>query len=268
MEIMDFLKTWEAVQALDSHVHIDRFKWVCMSHGVSESQAVHMYRIFKEMASGRYPCENGRRMDADKIQKIFSYADEAKTLYAEHASMIELVGWPVRRPDSSIYRVLVVWSSPEGEKNQSVLPMHTAESFVAVGEMVRNGCTIHNIIFQEDIIHDTRDCMSMPEDKRGKESLPVFDGDVFYVGPDPFWSSSVREAGIYLCHQQAYARLQYNPGKGYMRKGKPDIDEDVSRIEIDSDAFFNHHILTMAKYWSKIGNIYVDNSFLTEKADE
>ena len=103
---------------------------------------------------------------------------------------------------------------------------------------------------------------------RGRRGFNVFDGDVIlaYVEKPDFWSTDARNSGLYLCSGGAYRKLLYTPGKGYVRKGRPDVDDELE-VQIQKGAF-NSHVLTMSQCWKRIGNVHVDIGFLIENPKE
>lgn len=50
-----------------------------------------------------------------------------------------------------------------------------------------------------------------------------------YVSKPEWWSSDCKNSGLYLCKDGVYYRLIYTPGKGYIRHGEPDTDEDFEK---------------------------------------
>jgi hypothetical protein len=84
-----------------------------------------------------------------------------------------------------------------------------------------------------------------------EKRLAVYDGDVFSTSDS--WHRD-RDGELIVCDQGTYRRLLYTKGKGYIRNRKPDYD----------DGEYSSYVVTGKDRWFKIGNLYVDASFLVE----
>jgi hypothetical protein len=81
--------------------------------------------------------------------------------------------------------------------------------------------------------------------------LSVYDGDIFSTSD--LWHRD-RDGEIIVCDKGTYRRLLYTKGKGYIRNRKPDYDEGK----------YSSYVVTGKNRYSKLGNLYVDVSFLIE----
>jgi hypothetical protein len=81
--------------------------------------------------------------------------------------------------------------------------------------------------------------------------LSVYDGDIFSTSDS--WHRD-RDGEIIVCDNGTYRRLLYTKGKGYIRNRKPDYD----------DGEYSSYIVTGKDRYFKIGNLYLDASFLIE----
>jgi hypothetical protein len=88
------------------------------------------------------------------------------------------------------------------------------------------------------------------------QKIDVFDGDVFSTRDD-LSSFDKKDGDLYLCTNRVYKKLLYTKGKGFLRNGQPDIDDDDC----------NHYAATLRDSFIKIGNIYADASFLVESGE-
>jgi len=261
-----WLDTMHGLRELANNVYPDRYKWVCMQHGIKESTAIAMYSHFTTICMGRMPYHQNQPLKDEQIANIIQMATEAKALYREHANGIDCIHTGCSRWGESFNRVMVVWTAKDDdEKQYTEMDFSSQETFITIGRMADNGHTIHHIIHQTDLISDTKQCMSLQPSERGKQSFAVYDGDVLlaYVDRPGFWSDDARHSGLYLCNNGAYRKLLYTPGKGYVRKGRPDIDDELE-ITLE-DGCFNSHVLTIDQRWKRIGNVHVDTGFLIEQ---
>ena len=80
----------------------------------------------------------------------------------------------------------------------------------------------------------------------------IFEGDVFDTN-DRFYGN---KSTVYIAQENDhFKKINYTKGKGYIRKGKIDIDEDKS---------YNYHCLTLCDY-TLMGNVNIDCSFLSDE---
>jgi hypothetical protein len=83
-------------------------------------------------------------------------------------------------------------------------------------------------------------------------NIEVYDGDVFSTSER--WDRR-RDGEVFMCrHGGSYRKLLYTQGRGYIRNGRPDIDEKD----------YNSHVLTLKDKFQFIGNVYADASFLLD----
>ena len=90
--------------------------------------------------------------------------------------------------------------------------------------------------------------------KHNEPEMPVYDGDIFVTMEGSLWNRE--RDNIYVCDKGTYKQLLYTKGKGYMRDGKPDYDPEAN---------YNYHALTLNETFTKVGNIYIDCSILSDK---
>jgi hypothetical protein len=88
---------------------------------------------------------------------------------------------------------------------------------------------------------------------RSDKYTDVFDGDVFSTVDT--WHS-YESGDLFLCDKGTYKKLLYTIGEGYLRDGVPCCDKKHSN--------YNQHVLTLKDSFHKLGNIYLDASFLID----
>lgn len=97
-----------------------------------------------------------------------------------------------------------------------------------------------------------------------QKEVDIYDGDIIFC-TDKARLSWSDESGAYVCIDGYYKKLMYTPGRGYLRRGEPDFEQDKD----DEDCCYNDHVFNSydRRFWI-VGNIYVDNSVLNEKKEE
>ena len=93
-----------------------------------------------------------------------------------------------------------------------------------------------------------------------KAEVSIYDGDIIFcnVNDRLSWGD---DNGAYICVDDCYKRLMYTPGRGYLRRGEPDFEQDRD----GEDCRYNSHVFnSYNKTFRVVGNIYVDNSVLIE----
>lgn len=88
---------------------------------------------------------------------------------------------------------------------------------------------------------------------QNKPELEVYDGD-FFTTNDNFWRE--KKSSIYLIQDNKIYRLNYVPGKGYLKSN----DEP----NIDTDNTYSSYAITGCETWSKLGNILKDRNILKD----
>lgn len=268
MQIQDFLDSMHRLQELSNRVYPDKYKLVCMQEGIKETTAMDMYAYFQSIVKGNLPYRNNRPLSDEEITRIIDLALKADGMYSENGRKIKTVILSSRPYEERLKNILVVWKPKgNGERQYSELDLTCQDTYVSIGRMIDNGNVVEAIIRQADRIDSTSGCMSLEPKERGSRSFNVYDGDVIlaYLDRPDFWGSDARNCGLYVCVKGCYKKLLYTPGKGYVRKGEPDYDEDFT-LDVGDDSF-NSHVLTMTQKWKRIGNIHIDLGFLAEKQD-
>jgi hypothetical protein len=97
-----------------------------------------------------------------------------------------------------------------------------------------------------------------------RTKVDIYDGDIIFCTDSDKWGLS-DNSGVYLCTDDCYKRLMYTPGRGYIRRGEPDFEQ----YENGKDCIHNSYAFnSYDRKFKVVGNIYVDNSVLTERKEE
>ena len=117
---------------------------------------------------------------------------------------------------------------------------------------------LHRLDFYEKV---TVFCAS--SDLKDKE-ISIYEGDIIFCTDKDRWFFS-DNSGAYLCINGTYKRLMYTPGRGYIRRGEPDYEQDKD----GNDCRYRNYVFnSYDRSFRVVGNIYVDNSVLIEKKEE
>lgn len=254
-EYVSTIKNMQAFCNLVKGFFPDQYKFVCMQHGISERVAMDMYGYLRKVASGLYWCINDK--SDDYFHTMISMAQEARKLQMLNSLVKDSSA-------SGAYgnsRILAIFEKGD-ECIQKEFDLQCQASFVEIAEMIKNGYVLMTTARQVDYV-DAREYVGENEGK--KSHIPIYDGDVMlcYINKPEFWSLDYKDSGLYLCQNGGYHRLIYTPGKGYVRHGEPDTDEEFE-LEIEDKAF-SSYVMTISQKWYKLGNIHANIGFLIEK---
>lgn len=254
-EYVSTIKNMQAFSNLVDRVYPDQYKFVCMQHDISEREAMDMYSYLSKVASGQYWFINDK--SDDYFYTMISMAQEASKLQMLNS----LVKDTSASGEYGKSKILAIFKKGD-ECIQKEFDLQWQATFIKIAEMIKNGYMLMTIARQVDNV-DAKDYVGKNEGE--KSHIPIYDGDVMlcYVKKPEFGGSDCKDSGLYLCKNGFYYRLIYTPGKGYVRRDKPDTDEDFE-IEIEKNAF-SRYVMTLNQKWYKIGNIHADIGFLIEK---
>lgn len=236
-------------------VYPDQYKFVCKLHNIPEREAMDMYGDLRKIASGQYWSIKDKKdgylysminmaLEASKIQVFNSLIKDTAAIGED------------RKPN------ILAFFKRGNERFQQEFNLQWQVAYLDIAEMIKNGYTLTATARQVDNV-DAKDYVG---ENNGKKSyIPIYDGDVMlcYVSKPNYWSSDCENSGLYLCRDGVYHRLIYTPGKGYIRYGEPDTDEDFE-LDIEEKSF-SSYIMTLSQKWYKIGNIHAGIGFLIEK---
>lgn len=90
--------------------------------------------------------------------------------------------------------------------------------------------------------------------------IAIYDGDIIFCS-DTGRFSFADNSGCYVCMDGCYKRLVYTPGRGYIRRGELDIEQDKD----DKDCRYNDYVFnSYDREFKVVGNIFIDRSILKE----
>jgi hypothetical protein len=149
----------------------------------------------------------------------------------------ENIGWNAAKD----LRKLIYTES--GESKELVIDFNDSNDIITYAELIRRQVKIIALL----------NCSC--ETSKDKTYIPVFEGDFFNTYDEYYGNKS----NVYLATKEkgVFKRLLYIKDKGYLLKGKPNIDEGS----------FNSHVLSMQN-WIKMGNIYTDLHLLADTEDK
>lgn len=235
----------------------DQYKFVCQQHDIPEREAMDMYSYLCKIADGCYWVFKDK--PEGYLYTMLSMAQEANKLQSYNNFINDTAAVGDKKS-----KILVVFSK-DGKYIPEEFDLQMQVSFIKIAEMVKNGYTMIATARQVDNI-DGKQYAREVKDKR--DYIPIYDGDVMlcYVDKPEYGDSDYKNSGLYLCKDGVYHRLIYTPGKGYIRHGKPDTDED---FELDiEDKSFSSYVMSLSQKWYKLGNIYAGIGFLIEKSED
>lgn len=239
-------------------VYPDQYKFVCQQHDIPERDAMDMYGYLRKVASGQYWCI--REKSDGYFYTMVSMAQEAHKLQKLNSLIKDVPDcWEDRKPN-----ILAIFKKGD-EYIQQEFNLQWQATFIEIAEMIKNGYTLITTARQVDNV-DAKEYVGENESK--KSYIPIYDGDVMlcYVSKPEWWSSDCKNSGLYICKDGIYHRLIYTHGKGYVRHGKPDTDEDFE-LDVEDNAF-SSYVMTLSQKWYKLGNIHAGIGFLIEKPKE
>lgn len=253
-EYVSIIKNMQAFSDLVGSIYPDQYKFVCQQHDIPEREAMDMYGYLRKIACGQYWCVDDK--PDGYLYTMLSMAQEANKLQSYNNFINDTAAVGDKKS-----KILVVFSKDD-KYIQEEFDLQMQVSFIKIAEMVKNGYTMIATARQVDNI-DGKQYAREVKDKR--DYIPIYDGDVMlcYVDKPEYWDSDYKNSGLYLCKNGVYYRLIYTPGKGYVRHGEPDTDEDFE-LEIDENAF-SSYVMTLSQKWYKLGNIHAGIGFLIEK---
>lgn len=95
--------------------------------------------------------------------------------------------------------------------------------------------------------------------------VDIYDGDIIFCTDKDKYFSWGDESGAYLCIDGCYKRLMYTPGRGYLRRGEPDFEQN----KYNEDCRYSNYIFnSYDRKFQIVGNIFVDNTALNERKEE
>lgn len=266
MNIQDFINSLKHLNDVKWGITVDRFKFVCESQGIKTYEAMRMYEHFTKLANGNIPYHEGKPVTEEYLERVVAIAEQTNVEYEKSLTLsADLHNFEYHRWGNDFSHALFLFKK-DLEMRVEEFNLAHAETYINVALLIKGGWVLKQIIRQCDSTCSTQNYLDFSEEeRRNTKTLRIYDGDVFEVVPSSnTYSSNFGDCGMYLCHNGAYRKLLYIPGKGYVNNKKPMIDGDVLEINIDKEGLFNSHKLTWGAF-RKVGNINVDTGCLVEK---
>ena len=95
---------------------------------------------------------------------------------------------------------------------------------------------------------------------KNEVKIAIYDGDIIFCS-DTGRFSFADNSGCYVCMDGCFKRLVYTPGRGYIRRGELDIEQDKD----DKDCRYNDYVFnSYDREFKVVGNIFIDRSILKE----
>ena len=269
MNIQEYTTMLSQIRELSCHIRVDRFKYICAAEGIRERKAMEMYKHFQILADGRIPWPDHKEATPEYLQQIVDLAERAKAEYDHDIyALVDLTNFNYHRYGDDFKYALYIFGKEGEPKRVEEFRIDDHDTYISVALLIKGGWALKHVIRQCDQTSDTTRYLNFTEDERRQRlKLRIYDGDVFEVVPSDSLLGHADECGMYLCHNGAYRKLVYIPGKGYISNKKPFVDEDVAEISIDEHGPFNSHKITWDGF-RKVGNIHIDLGCLIEKQQE
>jgi len=209
------------------------------NYETSENEANRLYGIYSNLPLSIY-----------KISEKLESETEVDDLLQKVRPLIEIckngfIDYEASKDSKSIIKK-VYFENSGGDVIECVFDLNSEVDIISYAELLKKRKALKIIDFFEKIEND----------KNSKEEkwIDIFDGDVFAINDD--WHK-YEDGDVYLCTDGEYRKLLYTFGVGYMMKGEPNYDPEMY--------VKNKYGLTLCKGFKKLGNIYIDCSFLIDK---
>lgn len=248
------MKTMVEMEKMISRVRPDKYKAVCKKHGIDEHEAMDMYGYLQKMKTDYWLVSYKKE---DYLEQVLVIGEEAYSTYLNNSFAYDATTFK-----EGPTNILMAFRKEEKTFQQD-FDLQNPNSFFAITEIMNSGYHVVCVARQVDNVDSKR---YKGDNEEKKPYIPIYDGDVMlcYVDDPESYFSDYKNCGLYICQDGVYLRLIYTPGKGYVRHGELDTDEDFE-LDIDNDAF-SHYIMTLHQNWYKLGNIHAGIGFLIEES--
>lgn len=105
MKAKDFLNAMQVMDEfteLVSCVYPDKYKIVCMKHGIDERDAMDMYSYLQKMKTGEYWQVSNK--PKDYIERVLAMANEAYSLYTNNSLILDMANF-----GDDLTRILIIF---------------------------------------------------------------------------------------------------------------------------------------------------------------
>lgn len=188
----------------------------------------------------------------EKIELVMSVAREVYESVCKGAH----VYWREEYPKTPRWRVYYR-KGERGKVQQMDINLLEKEYVIKYALLLQQECVeiLHRLDYYETV--DT----SYGTDRT---KVDIYDGDIIFCTESDRWSFS-DNSGAYVCTNGCYKRLMYTPGRGYIRRGELDFEQNKDG---DDCRYCNYVFNSYNCKFQVVGNIYVDNSVLSEKKED
>lgn len=171
------------------------------------------------------------------------------------------IHWRENAPETTRWRIYYRHGE-EGEIQQMDL------NLLEKGDVLRYALLLQQenteILYRVDFYERVQvSCGTSGTDKQ--KEMDIYDGDIIFCTDKNKLFSWGNESGAYLCIDGCYKRLMYTPGRGYLRRGEPDFEQNKD----DEDCRYSNYVFnSYDRKFQIVGNIFVDNTALNERKKE
>lgn len=242
---LDELRTWS------SYVNKERFVFYAeVKYSLTSREAESLWRVWDYIVTLNW--YNLQEVSDEKMEMVISVAREVYESVCKGAH----VHWREESPKTPRWRVYYC-KGERGKIKQVDINLLEKESVIKYALLLQQeGIEIlHRLDYYETV-----------ETSYGTErtKVDIYDGDIIFCTESDRWSFS-DQSGAYVCTDDCYKRLMYTPGRGYIRRGELDFEQDKDG---DDYRYRNYVFNSYQRKFQVVGNIYVDNRVLSEKKEE
>lgn len=249
MSTKEFIDQIKELYEFNSYVTNERFCHMATAMcGVSEREARRMWRIYSNLVE--YKWYKLQDESEEELNAVMAIARTAYKFVCEGAVVFHTDSEP-QTPCWKIYYRM----GEDGEIRQMEIDLRKKADVLEYAELLRreNIEILRRIDFYETIELGTG---------ANSEKLKVYVGDIISCTDNRLYSLNNKE-GVYICSAKGYKKLMYTPGRGYIRKGEPDYEQN----EEGRDCLYSRWRICDGydRFPRIVGNIYVDASVLKEE---
>lgn len=253
--------TYSRLSRMRSYVSKDRFVFAAkvLFNITEEKRLDRLFGIFSCMEKFLYRMSVGAEVSVDDIRDAVAIGEAAYVDYesaSKHVPSIDEGRYSPKDYRKYYYTV--------GDDRKDVKELE-----VNLGDG-QNIVLLADLIKREDVrlVSAVRYIDSIETDRIGRNAdvkrVRYYDGDIVFVFGDPsdriFYSWYNSDAGVYLATPDGWRKLLYTPGRGYIRNGEPDFENDTK--------YSDYKINKSGNGFRFVGNIHKDAYVLIDREKE
>lgn len=251
-------KTLEHVREINewsSYVNKERFISYAMAlTKMTEKEASALWRVWQHVSD--FNCYQLDKVDETIIEAAVTVARDAY----EAVCKVAFVYSHDKEPKTPFWKVYYRHGG-NGELQQMTLNMLKSEDVIKCSMLLQQEDV--EILYRLDF-HEAVEPYERGNGSK-KEKVDIYDGDIIFCSDKEKYFSWEDNSGAYLCTDGCYKRLMYTPGRGYLRRGEPDFEQDKD----GRDCRYNSHVFnSYDRHFQVVGNIYTDCRVLKEGKEE